>query len=141
MTGKTFTEVGILLDNGDEKSTIAQTKYGENHSKLGALLDLTFVETTGKSNVTLTPIGALLRQMSIEESNNLMKKLMFRIPVIRQLLKNTKYNDKTSITECLKIIPSKITRERRKSSVYALIRTLMETSDYEFYIRIESESY
>ena len=91
--------------------------------------------------MTLTPIGALLRQMSIEESNNLMKKLMFRIPVIRQLLKNTKYNDKTSITECLKIIPSKITRERRKSSVYALIRTLMETSDYEFYIRIESVSY
>lgn len=135
--GKTFTEIGHLLNIGDDKSNIAQNKYGENHAKLGALLDLAFVETTGnKSNVLLSPIGSMVKLLEPKTTKELLNRLLFRIPIIRQLVKETKNGDRTSIFDGLSVIPSKKTRERRKPSVYSLIKVLTSTSDHDFYARI-----
>ncbi len=118
-----FAELGVYLDNGKEKSEIAQRKYGENHSKMAALLDLVVIyKSSISSQVALSVFGAAYNQRSDSEKRRLIARLLFRIPIIQRLLiKALSLN--VCILDELSFLAQK-TKIRRKSNIEYLLNFL-----------------
>ena len=121
-SGKTMTynEVGYYLDDGRNKTEVAQKKYGENHSKLATLLDLAYIYKEVHSlRVGISILGKEYVRLSDEEKKQLTIRLLFRIPLIQKLFYEGK-NSKIEISEYLTILSTK-TMIRRKSNISALL--------------------
>jgi hypothetical protein len=83
----TYDELGTYLDNGKEKNEVAQRKYGENHSKLAALLDLVVITTPNNSyKVALSVFGIAFNKRNDTEKKKLTARLILRIPIIQKML-------------------------------------------------------
>ena len=116
-----FDAIGELLDNGKKKSALAQKKYGENHSKLAAQLDLAVISTENhQSSVLLSEFCEGYLDLSNKEKKAISARLMFRIPIIQQIFIDaaSRVTDIDPYLKCL----SETTKIRRKSNVASIIR-------------------
>ena len=131
-----FEEIGAMLRKDDGNSESFK-KYGENHSKLSTLLDLsTITESNGKKIVSITPIGKQLLKYDEKTVDLFCRKQILRIPVIQQLIIHSR-TEHISIEKIISISGAKqSTVKRRASSIKALINLLLETDDQSFVFRL-----
>lgn len=133
----TFREIGTVLDNGASKSEVAQRKYGENHSKLAAVLDLVWINDSPDGKVvTLSPVGRQLLSMKREDQRAIIQRLFFRIPVIQHLFKETSKNE-IFIREKLKAANLKdSTNKRRRDSIFLIVQEIGASTEEGVYERV-----
>lgn len=116
-----YNELGIYLDNGKEKKEVAQRKYGENHSKLAALLDLVIITPYNNSfKVALSVFGTTFCKRTDHERRNLTAKLFLRIPIIQKMLIDS-LSTKIDIENELYCLSDQ-TKKRRKSNIAAILQ-------------------
>ncbi len=127
----TFDEIGYYLD-GKEKNEVAQRKYGENHSKFAALLDLTSVSAPNNVNhISLSVLGHAYCNLSTLRKEEIVARLAFRIPIIQHIFINALDKD-VIVSEYMHGL-SEQTKKRRKPNVVDLINFLKkyETQEME----------
>jgi hypothetical protein len=136
-TEMSFREIGAVLDNGMAKGEVAQRKYGENHSKLAAMLDLVWINDSSNGKVvSLTPIGKHLSVLSRDERRTIIQKLYFRIPVIQHLFKES-FKNEVFIKKILEAVMMRdSTIERRRSSILKIIQEIGASTDEGVYARV-----
>ena len=116
----TFEKMGYYLD-GKSKNKVARVKYGENHSKFATLIDLlTIHKNNNKSYVRYSVMGNAFNDLNDVTKNNVLAKLMFRIPIIQKFYYNAIYNDIISLDEYFKDL-SPTTANRRRPNVVGII--------------------
>lgn len=119
--GITFEDLGFYLTGSRDKKKGADIKYGENHAKLAALLDL--VQITGgkgKVKVFASELGKIYATYSKEEQQKIAQRLVFRIPVVQRAFIEGK-NQKIDISGYMSILSEK-TQNRRRSNVENVIQ-------------------
>lgn len=122
--GPTYNEVGkYLTERGKQDG--AYKKYGENHSKLAALLDLTYLERNGTIQVYLTLLGKELEKLTVQQAEAIAAKLAIKIPVITEILKRAMVG-RVAIVDVLKEYLSDTTARRRESNVRNIIKIIQE---------------
>ncbi len=117
-----FNTLGYYLNQNDDpnrKNDLALKKYGENHSKLAALLDLTIINKSGhNSYINISDLGKQFYKLNDEEKYDVLIKLLLRVPIIRNcVLSNFDYN---TIANDIKIL-SKTTQKRRKTNIIEMV--------------------
>lgn len=121
----TFEELGYYLGQLHEnmnEGLVAQKKYGENHAKLAALLDLACISKTGnQSHIYSSVFGMRFYQLAEDEKKNLVKKLCLRIPIIQCVFK---VGSVKQINEEIQIL-SASTQNRRRSNVENVLRSIV----------------
>lgn len=136
----TYDDLGTYLDNGKEKNEVARRKYGENHAKLAALLDLVVI--TSLNNIFQTSIsvfGKAFNKRNEEEKKKLVARLFFRIPIIQKMLRG-------ALTSAVYIDDELIglsvqTRKRRKPNIVSILKFIYdETDDSDIALRKALES-
>ena len=136
----TFSEIGALLPGRTSDKPAAIMKYGENHSKLAAIMDLVFIDdVNGVKYVTISPMGANFMRLDEEARKNLINLLLLRIPIIQTLIREAEATQSVKIIEVLmkKTSITKSTGGRRASSINMLIGKLSKTSDLDFYMKLK----
>jgi len=116
-----FRDVGELIDSGICKKDGAKTKYGEQHAKLSALLDLTHIKRVGSRYlVSISPIGESFMHMEGRLRDRLLVRLIFRIPIIRTIWRDVEHGEVfiRDMLEAADMTPS--TAERRSYSIMQL---------------------
>ena len=113
-----YEEMGQLILGGDKNAT-ADKKYGENHGKLAALLDLAIISKDSNSaTISSSVLGKQFAKLTNDEQFDIASKLVYRIPIIQNAILCTDANE--SIESDLSILaPS--TRARRISNVRELL--------------------
>lgn len=120
-----FEELGTYLDNGKEKNEIAQRKYGENHSKLAALLDLAIITASNNSyKVNVSVFGRAYNKRTDNEKRKLAARLLFRVPIVQKMLTQS-LSSEISIDENLSCLSSQ-TRKRRKPNIASIIELISD---------------
>ena len=120
-----YEAIGIYLDPAVKKSSVANKKYGENHGKLAALLDVACVELCGaKNGCQATLFTPLFARLSGDEQMDMIAKLSFRIPIIASAFRDAVAED-VSINDYL-VILSESTRKRRLSNIMKLVSMIEE---------------
>ena len=114
--------IGSILPNQLTSTYGAQVKYGENHSKLLEALGLTIVE---KGSVMLTSLGEIFSNYTHEERHQIVKKLFFRIPLVRNTLIKARFN-RVSLLNELENYLSASTAKRRLGNNWYLFQLLKE---------------
>ena len=124
-----FEEIGNKLRSGIGNLDSFK-KYGENHSKLAALLDLVVIrEADHKQFVSLSPVGKYLKDTTYSEILNFSTKQILRIPIIQQLIIHSKV-DEAFIEDIIALSGAKpSTIKRRTSSIKYLIDLLFQVAD------------
>ncbi len=83
-TALTYEELGHELFYGEKKSG-ADMKYGENHAKLAAQLDLVIIRKHNSSlTVELSELGKYIKTLNNDDRDNLLAKLCLRIPIVQK---------------------------------------------------------
>jgi hypothetical protein len=131
----TYDELGTYLDNGQNKNEIAQRKYGENHSKLAALLDLTVITSQKNAyRVSVSVFGEAFNKLDNASKKAITARLMFRIPIIQKMLIQAT-EVRVNVDDELSSL-SEQTKKRRKPNILSIIRFLYEaTSDEDSHFR------
>lgn len=125
-----FNTLGYYLeknDDVDKKKPGALKKYGENHAKLAALMDLIYIGKEGiKSEVRVTELGRVIYTLGKVEQDDLLYKLCLRIPIIQN-----KFIETTEIDTIERdfLILSEKTQKRRGSNVHNMVRSILERSE------------
>jgi hypothetical protein len=133
----TYLDIGTLLDYGELKTDSARRKYGENHAKLASLLDLVWINDSTKGKIiSIAPLGKYLLSVEEIKKQEIIRCLYFRIPIIQKIFKDAKQNEVQISSILEKIMPNKTTIERRKSSIFAIVREIAKSSDLYLYDRI-----
>jgi hypothetical protein len=128
-TGLSFDELGQYLTYPG-KSDVAYKKYGENHSKLAALLGLAIIDQRNpKSLVYATVFGKVFKNFKPNDRERLLVRLIYRIPVIQKIVLAAK-TGKTTISEHLSVL-SPTTQQRRRPNVANLINFINKYSEEE----------
>ena len=124
--GYTVLEIGKLLENdGILRKDGAYTKYGENQSKTGCQLGLL---NNISNKFFLSCIGNVFNELSEDDKNKLLRRLMLRNKLVQRLLYkasktgNANYNFETGFL-------SESTRLRRKSNVRMVIEYICSTNE------------
>lgn len=117
-----FNTLGYYLNQNNDpnkKNDLALKKYGENHSKLAALLDLTIINKSGhNSYINISDLGKQFYTLNDEEKHDVIIKLLLRVPIIRNcVLSNFNYN---TIVNDIKIL-STTTQKRRKTNIIEMV--------------------
>jgi hypothetical protein len=121
----TYDELGTYLDNGKEKNEVARRKYGENHSKLAALLDLVVITAPSNSyKVALSVLGEAFNKRNSIEKKRLAARLLLRVPIIQKMLINalTSEIDIEDELSCLAVQ----TKKRRKPNIVSLLQFISD---------------
>ena len=119
----TYKELGEKLPGRTSESDNAKTKYGENHAKLLALLDLVYVNSdTRPSTVVLSPVGKIVVELPNYKRLEIITKLILRIPIIQNVLRDAK-NGSIVLADYLSVLEES-TLIRRTGNVADLIDLL-----------------
>ncbi len=122
-----FQEIGYYLtreDSSCKQNEIANKKYGENHSKLSALLDLVLIDKAdSRAHASLSEFGKYLSGLSDKEQENFTYKLCLRIPIIQNYFLSEAPLD--TLDRDLKIL-SRETQKRRRSNVINVVKWIAE---------------
>lgn len=120
-----FNELGYYLkydDNPDDKNNVALKKYGENHSKLATLLDLVTIHKRGhNSYINVSALGKQFYNLDEETKNNIIVKLLLRIPIIKNCVLSD--FDESKISRDIEIL-SKSTQKRRKGNITDMVNMI-----------------
>lgn len=121
----TFEELGYYLEkkhSEEESNTVAQKKYGENHSKLAALMDLVVIgKNDNRAAVYASVLGEKFYQLDFDKKNELGKRLLLRIPIIQNVFVRQSIAQIDGDMEILSVT----TKKRRRSSVINVIRSII----------------
>lgn len=122
----TLDQLGKYLERDDERaktnSSIAMKKYGENHAKMAALLDIVLVsKSDSRAMVCLSEFGKCYIKLSPVEQKLLVHKLCFRIPIVQNYF--LKSRGLAQIDDDLMVL-SKTTQNRRRSNVLDVVRSI-----------------
>lgn len=102
-----FLELGTKLNskfNFVNKKELSLKLCGQNYSKLAALLDLVVINKVGhNSNIELSDLGMEFYKLSEVEEDQIVQKLLLRIPVIRNCAIND--FDYTVLENDLNVLP------------------------------------
>ena len=121
----TYKDLGIYLYPDDRKSDGANQKYGENHGKLAALMDIASVESQdGKAGCDKAPFTRLFHSLNEDAKREMMAKLAFRIPVIRNVLFDAQERT-VAVSDYLQML-SESTIKRRLPNIMTLFQLLRE---------------
>ena len=132
--GLSYTEFGSKIDGRKVDTDLGKQKYGENHAKILALIDLAWISKKEKPyTVKISPIGQCLKDYSFEY---LVPKLILRIPIIQSILKKAKYHP-VDIKNDLTMLKTS-TNIRRTSSIRALLRELRGIKSEEIGRRLDN---
>ncbi len=133
-----FVEFGDILPKRSSNNDIAKQKYGENHAKLLSQLDLAWIDKTEKPyKIRISPIGKVLSRYNKETRVSIASKLILRIPVIQEIMRESKYGAKT-IYSHLSPMLNESTVSRRSSTIHQLIDALYCCQSDEMNKRIDS---
>lgn len=120
-----FELIGYYLTRNDVefvKNAVSNKKYGENHTKLATLIDLTVIDKLGvRAQIKLSELGKYYSKLDRNTKEKLAYKLCLRIPIIQ----NYFINNSELIEEDLNIL-SEETKKRRRSSVMNVIKLVQE---------------
>lgn len=135
-----FDAMGIYLDNTSGKKPAANKKYGENHSKLAALLDIADIVPDGHvKKVSASPFGGLFCNLDDAEKKSMAARLAFRIPVVQHVL-TAAFDTEVSISDYLKPFADS-TRARRLPNICAILDLIRsECSDWDSELRYALEN-
>lgn len=125
--GLTFSDAGYQLMNSVKEG--ARTKYGENHSKLAAMMTLVVISNTRPAKVSATAWGTFLTKYDIGQKRSVLKKLLLRDLCVRTIVKNA-LNGPTSYREAVTVL-SKSTALRRRSNVKYLVEYVLDGTERE----------
>jgi hypothetical protein len=110
----------------------AKVKYGENHSKLAAMMSLVNILNTRPVVVKPTRWGSFLTRYAFTEKSDVLKKLLLRDVCVKSILSKAfagpvNYRDIVSF-----LSPS--TMIRRRSNVKKLLEFIINDSEREIYL-------
>ncbi len=127
--GMTWIEIGTFLDNGGLKNDTARNKYGENHLKFAALLDLAVMKKAARTKWMGYPslLGEHYIQLDEQTQKQVLSRLLFKIPVIRAIMTDACKKDIT-IEDYLYVL-SESTVKRRLSNVRKALRLVRDLSE------------
>lgn len=124
----TFEELGHYMTRNKpdfKQNPTANKKYGENHGKFAALLDLALVERGGTSaRVSLSGLGKYVSALPLKERSHIARKLLLRIPVVQNYMI---MGQKEEIIDRDMDILSAETKKRRGSSVKNMVEWITTT--------------
>lgn len=123
-----FEKIGFYLERKEKDakfiSNVAKTKYGENHAKTAALLDLAVVSKTDiRAGVTLSEFGKFYVTLDKETQKKLALKLCLRIPIVQNYFLSGR--NMSQMDKDLKVL-SRSTQKRRRSNIVIVIRSIEE---------------
>lgn len=124
----TYDDLGTYLDNGKEKNEVARRKYGENHAKLAALLDLVVI--TPLNNVfqaSISVLGKAFNKRNEDEKKKLVARLLFRIPIMQKMLRESLSSEVYIEDELIGL--STQTRKRRKPNITSIVKFIYDETD------------
>lgn len=124
----TFDELGTYLDNGKEKNQIARRKYGENHAKLAALLDLAVITAPNSIfQISISVLGKAFNKRNQDEKKKLAARLFFRIPIIQKMIREAVSSEVYIEDELIGL--SIQTRKRRKPNIVSIVKFIYDETD------------
>lgn len=122
-----FSDMGYYLridENANRSKDGALKKYGENHSKLAALMDLVLINKSGHSSyINPSELGRVFYNLDDNEKENIICKQMLRIPIIRNAVFSK--DQSLSIDKDIEVL-SKTTQKRRRSNVITMLKLINE---------------
>lgn len=113
----TIADIGAALPKQITNTIGAQKKYGENHTKLLEVFGIVSLED---GVAQLTEVGKCFSKMCASDRVEFIKRCIFRIPIIRNILIKSKYK-KVSVMAELELFLSETTAKRRQGNVCKLI--------------------
>ncbi|UDQ98285.1 hypothetical protein AAEX28_15055 [Lentisphaerota bacterium WC36G] len=123
-SGVGFAQLGKSFDCV-AKNEIARRKYGENHAKLATLLDLAVINNVGNTaKIELSVFARSLYSFNEEDKNDIITKLILRIPIIQKILHEAQ-KKKIKLTDYMSML-SKTTITRRMSNISILLDKLKD---------------
>ena len=115
-----FEDMGYYLKKDDSADLIANKKYGENHAKLAALLDIVLIDKGGsRAQISLSQFGRVYCQLPKEVQEKLVPLLCLRIPIVQNYFIGGCSYDK--INDDLSIL-SEATKKRRRPNVVTVVQ-------------------
>lgn len=125
-----FEDIGYYLTRNNpsmKQNAVANKKYGENHAKLAALLDLVLIDKPNvRAHIRLSEFGSYFSGLSNAEQAEIVYKLCLRIPIVQNCLIA---EHPLEVLEKNLAILSKETQKRRRSNVTNVIELVSERGD------------
>jgi hypothetical protein len=135
----TFEDLGMYLDSEQRKVESAHKKYGENHGKCAALLDLACVVREGTRTVFAgTPFASLFWELSEDGREGMLARLALRVPIIRRLVVDASTGP-VALGDYMQIL-AKTTRIRRRPNVTRLLDLVMSHAEKESPLAVALEN-
>ena len=119
----TFEDLGIYITRDEPDfvlTPVAKKKYGENHAKLAAQMDLVLIDRALSSHkVELSQFGGCFCRLPAPQRELLAAKLRFRVPIVQQYYIQGEHLE--TIDEYMKIL-SPTTHKRRRKNVIDVVQ-------------------
>lgn len=128
-----YPQLGFYLKPDVNASLAANTKFGENHGKMAALLGIT--DVVNKRIVPSAFTNAFC-SCDINKQNEILLKLLFRIPVVQIILKAASANAFNGYLPMRDLMNS--TRYRRSQSLRSIFKFFLLQGDNELNRRINN---
>lgn len=125
--GLTFEDAGYQLMNSVKPG--AKVKYGENHSKLAAMMSLVTISRSRPAIVKATPWGTFLTRYDWRSKEDVLRKLLLRDLCVKTVVKNA-LNGSTTYRNAVRSL-SKSTAIRRRTNVKCLVEFVLSGTDRE----------
>lgn len=125
--GLSFSDAGYQLMNSVKDG--ARTKYGENHSKLAAMMSLVSISNTRPAIITATRWGSFLTKYEMRQKADVLQKMLLRDLCVKTIVKNA-LNGQTSYREAVAAL-SKSTALRRRTNVKCLVEFVLNGTERE----------
>lgn len=121
-----YEDAGIMLAGGERKAEFAHKKYGENHGKLAALLDLANIgQRDGVKGFSETLFSERFALIEEPERREMLAKLALRIPIIQALIKAANEGEVSASDHMSSL--SDTTLNRRLPNVMGLVALVEES--------------
>lgn len=125
--GLTFADAGYQLMNSVKSG--ARVKYGENHSKLAAMMTLVTISTSRPAIVRATRWGTYLTRFDWRSKEEVLRKLLLRDLCVKTIVKNALIGS-TTYRNAVKML-STSTAIRRRTNVRCLVEFVLSGTDRE----------
>ena len=125
--GLTFADAGYQLMNSVKPG--ARVKYGENHSKLAAMMSLVTISSNRPAIVRATRWGTYLTRYDWRAKEEVLRKLLLRDLCVKTIVKSALISP-TTYRDAIKAL-STSTAIRRRTNVRCLIEFVLSGTDRE----------
>ena len=128
-----YAQIGFYLKNDLNATLCANTKFGENHGKVAALLG---VVDCKNSRICPTFLTSAFCTFSDEDQQKILSKLFFRIPIIQILLRAAANGEVNGYSPMNQLKPS--TKIRRAYSVKSILTFVRDVAATELIFRLDN---